>query len=108
MKKTIKSELKLDQEEFNSMPGRAEVMEMLAPMINLNQIKLVDIAGEDWWANDYDTIVFAIDASEVWRLGEKAAVNFAMNMANLAKESRCDEFQEQTVGGKKVIRVWWD
>lgn len=108
--KTKKAEMQLEG-EFNNMPGREKVEELLLHYLGqrgISEYKVVDVPEKKFWDNDNDTLVIEIDPNETWRFGEKAVGQFAINLANLVRELNCDEFHTEKNGSKFIIRFWWD
>lgn len=64
------------------------------------KIKFVDvIEGEDYWANEEDTVVFTINDKGI------GALLFADKLSSLG----VDEFDyKQIKGNKYIVRLWWD
>ena len=93
-----KAEVKLSEQEFNSCPGRAEIIRMLEKR-TAGLYRVVDVLGKGYWENDEATLVIAIKEDR----GEKIAS--AYEVCESADEK--DHIRERS--GKEIImRFWWD
>ena len=106
--KTVKSEIKLDEQGFNEMPGRESVEEALKRVFKEAHKPVDIIEGESYWKNDHATLVIQIDEAEIWRFGEKESFGTAIALARMVQRMNVDEFDSIKVGGKTIIRFWWD
>lgn len=104
--KTIKSEIKLDQEEFNSMPGREVIEKYMGDMPV--STKYVDVTDRDYWQNNHDTLVFEIDGEDMYRFGGKSIAESIQAVIALTQEAGADEVHTELKGAKLIVRMWWD
>ena len=105
------SEIKLD-EQFNNMPGKETVENLLVHYLGQNGVskyKIVDITeGQRYWENKLDTLVIEINPEETYKSGAERVMEFAINLACFVKEIQCDEFQKIENGRTTILRFWWD
>lgn len=107
--KIEKSEVRLSEEEFNEMPGRANIMELIDAVFNQNCYEVVDIVeGREYWKNNDDTLIIAVDREVVWQLGAKGSFNVALFLAQMIWQISVYEFQNTEVQDKMILRFWWD
>ena len=108
--KINKAEVKLG-EAFNNMPGRETIENILLHYLGQNGIskyEAVNLPEKNFWTNEEDTLVIAIDNEEVWRFGADASMQFAINLACFKDECKADEFHAVRKGSKTIMRFWWD
>lgn len=101
---TKQTTIKLSQEEFNEMPGREVIEEILKEM---DGVTIVD-TDKLYWQNTEDTLVIEIDGSELFRFGGKTISDNMEKLTQLIHRTRPDELNSQTKGNKKILRLWWD
>ncbi len=102
-----KTEIKLG-EAFNEMPGGDEVRSALQKLLG-NNWETVDVEGKDFWENADDTLIFMIDAGDLYRFGAGEIMRVIEGMGAFSRECGADEFQTIHKGSSKLIcRFWWD
>jgi len=100
------SEIKTDEEGFNSLASRKELEQMLADTIKSGIWRAVDISMEsgDFWSNGCDTLVLMFSINSGFTAG--------LEVADFVKRCGADEYsyQEAVFQGKRkvVVRLWWD
>lgn len=106
--KNVQSQIKLEAEGFNNLESRAKVVELLDKHLGVDFYAPVDVDGKEYWSNNDDTLVIAVDPEEVWRFGGNKSLDFAVGLANFIQQCGADEFDTITLRGKRVMRFWWD
>lgn len=109
--KIKKAEIKLEEQQFNTMPGREKIEELLIHHLGQNHIskfEIVDCQEFLFWENKNDTLVIAFKAEDIWRFGADASMHFAIKLAKFREECGADEFTTQQVGRQTIMRFWWD
>jgi hypothetical protein len=93
---------KLDQDGFNEMPGREQVINELTRLHILEQFEVAD-AKHKYWQNESDTLVLKYNTSApslVWSQG--------MDLAKAAARLGADEIDYMHEDYELYVRIWWD
>ena len=80
---------------FNNCPGEKEFFKDVP-----TELIFVDVQGEDCWQNGEDTAVFVLPKPT----SKTIFVKWLMFVSGLCM----DEFDIIKVGGKIIVRMWWD
>ena len=89
------------------MPPRKDIVKMLDLFLGRHYSPM-DVEDRDYWKNEEDTLVIALDPEDVWRFGADRSLEFACGLSKFVKECGSDEFDFMKAGRFIVLRFWWD
>ena len=107
MRKITKSTIKIDEQDFNSCPGREVIVREIAKAGLDQYLTYVDINPEfaKYWENDEATLVAEVTFPENPTKKDMAK---ALEIGSLARDFGADEYINRVVNGRHIIRMWWD